>query len=113
MFGLWSINMEVGRLLADQGISDALDAGGGEMRRGIMKRCLDYDSNYGLKRLGFNKDQRAVAAIYIFSKEVKAPAYENLEIAVKKYGNFVGANSVFSKIDGCLVWQDGQLYWNL
>lgn len=108
----WSINMEVGRLLADDGISNALHSGDRGMAMGIMKRCLDYDSNYKLKRLGFNKDQRAVGAIYIFSKEVKSPAYESLEKAVRAYAIRVGAPSVFGAIDKCLIWQDGHLYWN-
>ena len=108
----WSINMEVGRLLADDGILNTLYSVESGMAIGIMKRCLDYDSNYKLKRLGFNKDQRAVGAIYIFSKEVKSPAYESLEKAVRAYATRVGASSVFEKIDKCLVWQDGHLYWN-
>ena len=105
----WSINMEVGRLLADDGILDALHSG---MEMGIMKRCLAYDSNYKLKRLGFNKDQRAVGAIYIFSKEVKSPAFESLEKAVRAYGTRGGASSVFGDIDKCLIWKDGYSYWN-
>ena len=108
----WSINMEVGRLLADDGISDALHSDGREMGIGIMKRCLDYDKDYELKRLGFNKDQRAVGAIYIFSKEVKSPAYERLETAVRTYAAHVGASSVFAEIDRRLIWKDGHLYWN-
>lgn len=104
--------MEVGRLLADDGIRNALDSGGDEMVIGIMKRCLDYDSTFKLKRLGFNKDQRAVGAIYIFSKEVKSPAYESLEKAVRAYAIRVGASAVFGAIDKCLIWQDGRLYWN-
>ena len=108
----WSINMEVGRLLADDEISNALFSGDREMAMGIMKRCLDYDSIYKLKRLGFNKDQRAVGALYIFSKEVKSSAYESLEMAVRAYAIRIGASSVFAAIDKCLVWQDGHLYWN-
>jgi hypothetical protein len=106
----WSINMQLGRLLADDGISDALRSGGMEMQMGIMKRCLDYDKNYQMKRLGLTKDQRAVGAIYIFSKEVKSPAYERLEAAIRTYGAHVGASSVFAEIDRYLSWEDGRLY---
>ena len=108
----WSINMEVGRLLADDSISDALHSGGSEMTMGIAKRCLDYDKDYKLKRLGFNKNQRAVGAIYIFSKEVKSIEYERLEKAVRNYATHVGAISVFAEIDGHMIWKDGYLYWN-
>ena len=108
----WSINMEVARLLTDAGISAALESGGGEMIKGIMKRCLDYDKDYELKRLGFNKDQRAVGAIYIFSKEVKSPAYVCLGTAVRTYAAHVGASSVFAEIDMRLTWIDGHIYWN-
>ena len=108
----WSINMEVGRLLADDGISDALHSDEREMGIGIMKRCLDYDKDYKLKSLGFNKDQRAVGAIYIFSKEVKSHAYERLETAVRTYAAHVGVSSVFAEIDRRLIWKDGHLYWN-
>lgn len=108
----WSINMEVGRLIADDEISNALSSGDREMMMGIMKRCLDYDKNYNLKRLGFNKNQRAVGSLYIFSKEVKSPAYENLEKAVRAYAIRVGASLVFAAIDKCLVWQDDHLHWN-
>ena len=111
----WSINMEVAQLLNDDEISAALgapDSGGREMRVGIMKRCLDYDKDYGLKRLGLNKDQRAVGAIYIFSKEVKSPAYERLEATVRAYAAHVGASSIFAEIDRRMIWKDGRLYWN-
>lgn len=108
----WSINMEVARLISDDGISRALHSGESKMRMGIMKRCLDYDKDYKLKKLGFNKDQRAVGAIYIFSKEVKSPAYEHLEKAVRTYAAHVGASSVFAEIDKRLIWQDERLYWN-
>lgn len=108
----WSINMEVGRLLNDDGISDALRSDVREMQMGIMKRCLDYDKNYELKRLGFNKDQRAVGAIYMFSTEVKSPKYERLETAVRTYAARVGASSVFAEMDRHCILKDGQRYWN-
>jgi len=107
----WTINMEVGRLLADDGVSDALRSGGREMQLGIMKRCIDYDKDYQLKRLGLNKDQRAVGALYIFSREVQSSSYECLETAVRTYAYQIGADSVFSEIDTHLVWQNGRLCW--
>ena len=108
----WVINDEVASLVTDEVISDALSEGGRELRAGIMKRCIDYDRNYRLKSLGFNKHQRAVGAMYIYSKEVKSPIYENLERAVRDYASRVGASSIFPHIDERLVWKGGNLYWN-
>lgn len=78
----WSINMEVGRLLADDGISDALHSGERGMAIGIMKRCLDYDSNYKLKRLGFNKDHVLLAR---FTSSLKRSSRHRMRIWRRRF----------------------------
>jgi hypothetical protein len=105
------IRMAVGRLLNDDGISAALRAGGDEMRNGIMQRCVDYDKDFKLKRLGLNADQRAVAALYIYSKEVKSAQYARLESAVRSYATNNGLGSPFTKVDSHIIWVDGHMTW--
>lgn len=109
MFG---INFEAGKILADDNVSSALSAGGTEMQRGIMKRIIDYDKDYRLKKYAKSKTERAILALYIFSKEVESSDYEQLKIAVKTYASSVGVNANFSKIDSSLKLIDGRLYWD-
>ncbi|MGH9351354.1 MAG: hypothetical protein ACRD2G_04210 [Terriglobia bacterium] len=105
------IRMAVGRLLNDQGISDALRAGREEIERGIMPRCVDYDKEFKLRRLGLNADQRAVAALYIYSKEIKSAQYARLESAVRRYAANNGLGSPFAKVDSHITWVGGHMTW--
>jgi len=105
------IRMAVGRLLNDDGVSDALRAGGAEMQNGIMARCVDYDKDFKLNRLGLNADQRAVGALYVYSKEVKSAPYARLELAVRSYATKNSLDPPFTKIDSHINWVDGQMTW--
>jgi hypothetical protein len=109
MFG---ISFEAGELLADEEIDSALDNGGNDMRRGIMRRLIDYDAKYKLKKYSRSKTERAILSLYIFSKELDNSAYRNLQTAVKSYAARKGITANFGKIDGSLRRVDGQLYWN-
>lgn len=105
------IRTAVGRMLNDEGISDALRAGGDQMEIGIMARCVDYDKEFKLRRLGLNADQRAVAALYIFSKEVKSAQYARLGSAVRGYATNNGLGFPFAKVDSHITWADGHMTW--
>src|SRR5689334_23382903 len=109
LFG--GIRLAVGRLLNDEEIEKALNAGGNDMQTGIMPRCIDYDRDYKLSRLGLGADQRAVGALYIFSKEVKSAPYVQLEKAVRNYAASKGLGSPFEKIDRHLSWVNGRMIW--
>ncbi|WP_286705305.1 hypothetical protein [Acidiphilium sp. 37-64-53] len=105
------IGMAVGRLLADAEVHDALAEGGYDMQAGIMRRCLDYDHNYRLRRLRLNPDQRAVAAMYIFSKEVQSAPYARLGAAVENYATEKGISPPFAKVDTHISWIGDRMAW--
>lgn len=110
MFG--GIRWAVGRLLNDDRITNALRAGGDQMQLGVMQRCVDYDKDFKLSRLGLNADQRAVSALYIFSQEVKSAQYAQLEVAVRSYATSASLGSPFEKVNSHITWIDGHMTWN-
>ena len=101
----------VGRLLNDDRIRDALRSGGDQMQMGIMSRCVDYDRDFKLGRLGLDADQRAVSALYIFSKEVKSSEYRQLENSIRDYVKRTGIRPPFTNVDRHMSWIDGQMTW--
>lgn len=81
------------------------------MQTGIMARCVAYDKDFKLRRLGLNADQRAVSALYIFSKEVDSVEYRKLENAARGYVTRTGIRSPFESIDKHISWNDGEMTW--
>ena len=108
----------IGRMLDNAVISKALDEGNEGMKGmdhisyGIFKRLLDYDKEYNLNRFGFTDDQRAIAALYIYSKEVRSPLYARVEAAVRGYAAENGCGAPFAKLDSHITWVDGHMTWN-
>jgi hypothetical protein len=105
------VRMAVGRLLNDDQISDALRSGGDQMQTGIMTRCVDYDRDFKLRRLGLSADQRAVSALYIFSKEVKSKEYITLEEAIRNYVKRMNIHPPFANVDKHITWVKGEMTW--
>lgn len=105
------VRIAIGRLLNDDHISHALRAGGDQMETGIIKRCVDYDKDFKLRRLGLNRDQRAIAALYIFAKEINSEEYHRLEAAIRDYAKRTGVRPPFKQVDSHLSWPGGQTTW--
>jgi hypothetical protein len=110
MFGI-GVRAAIGRLLNDDQVSGALRLGGEEIQTGIMARCVDYDRDFRLRRLGLDPDQRAVAALYIFSKELQSKEYKQLEAAIRDYARRAHIRPPFSNVDRHLSWPDGKMTW--
>lgn len=111
MFFRMDIRGAVGRLLDNDEINAALHAGGDDMMNGIMSRCVDYDRDFRLNKLRLNADQRAIAALYIFSKEVKSPLYSKLKSAVRNYARGNAIEPPFETVDKHQTWVDGRMTW--
>ena len=77
-----------------------------------MKRIIDYDKDYRLKKYAKSKLERAVLALYIFSKELDTPEYVALAETLKSYSSKKAINANFAKIDSSLKYVNGNLYWN-
>jgi hypothetical protein len=107
----FGINTEAAEILNDGGVDRAMDLGPPNMRKGIMKRIIDYDNNYRLKTYSNSKIERAILALYIFSKESDHPGFSELGAALKKYSSQNGIYANFAKIDSSLKSVGGQLYW--
>ena len=111
MFG-FGISFEAGQLLADEAIDLATYDKDKTMAMGLMKRVIDYDSNYQLKKYSRSKMERAILSLYIFSKEQETQAYLELRRAVKNYATNNGINANFKKIDDSFKCINGQNYWD-
>ncbi|NEX22570.1 hypothetical protein G3480_20050 [Thiorhodococcus mannitoliphagus] len=108
----FGINTEAVEILHDEDVDKALDLGPPNMQRGIIKRIIDYDKNYRLKHHSKSKIERAILALYIFSKESDQRGFRELGDALKKYSSKNGVYANFAKIDASLQNVGGQLYWN-
>lgn len=106
-----NINKEAADLLNADAVHAALDLGPPNMKRGIMQRIIDYDNNYRLKKYSKSKIERAILALYIFSKESTQPGFRELGGVLKKYSSENGIDANFTKIDSSLKNIGGQLFW--
>ena len=112
MFGfLIGIQDEVLQLITSTEINRALHTDDDNFRKGIIKRCIDYDKDFALKKLSLGAHQRAVGALYIYSRELSTTPHLNLEAAVRSYALRNKIAEPFTKIDAKLKRVDGRMVW--
>jgi hypothetical protein len=112
MFGIFgSIRAEIVQLIVSREIDTALSTDDINFRKGIIQRCIDYDKNYDLRRFSLSAHQRAVAALYVYSKELTTAPYVRLEAAVRSYAKTRNIPQPFTTIDANLTRIDGRLAW--